>query len=57
MSASIGVSSVEVVNDGDVLKTLLLHADQALYQAKNSGRNCVRVWADASLHESKVSSH
>jgi len=29
-----------------LVKSLLLHADLALYQAKHEGRNCVRVWKD-----------
>ena len=60
MSASIGVASVasvEGVNEGDALETLLLHGDQALYEAKNCGRNCVRAWGKASLQESKDREH
>jgi len=46
VSASIGITIFPIdKNDAD---TLLRHADQAMYQAKKSGRNCVCLY-DLSL--------
>jgi diguanylate cyclase (GGDEF)-like protein len=42
MTASIGIASS---NDSKSLKDLIAHADQALYQAKETGRNKVVVYA------------
>lgn len=39
ISASFGISSYR---EGDSLETLLSRADKALYEAKNSGRDCIR---------------
>ncbi len=40
VSASFGVT---VFKEGDTISRILKRADKALYQAKHSGRNCVRV--------------
>lgn len=42
LTVSIGVAAI--TDDADTLEQLLDHADQALYQAKAVGRNCVRVY-------------
>jgi diguanylate cyclase (GGDEF)-like protein/PAS domain S-box-containing protein len=42
ISASFGIAAFE--NEQDTLDTLLRKADQALYHAKNAGRNCVATW-------------
>ena len=42
ITMSIGVASLS--QDGQSLTDLLDRADQALYRAKDSGRNCVIVW-------------
>ena len=39
-TASFGVSSYE---DSDTQESIVIRADEALYRAKNDGRNCVRV--------------
>lgn len=39
-TASFGVSAYE---DSDTQESIVIRADEALYRAKNSGRNCVRV--------------
>lgn len=39
-TASFGVSTY---HESDTLETLVIRADEALYQAKHAGRNCVRV--------------
>jgi diguanylate cyclase (GGDEF)-like protein/PAS domain S-box-containing protein len=33
------------------LDVLIKYADQALYEAKNAGRNCIRLWRDSSAHK------
>ena len=40
VTASFGVAALA---SGDTLSSLLVRADQALYQAKSSGRDCVRI--------------
>jgi diguanylate cyclase (GGDEF)-like protein len=42
LSISIGIACTRAV--GYDLDSLLIRADQALYQAKRAGRNCVRTW-------------
>lgn len=51
-STSIGIATATQV--GYSLSQLLKCADMALYQAKASNRNCVRVWSE-SLEESCLS--
>ncbi len=41
ITVSIGIAGIDNTSDPIEGKTLLLHADEALYAAKNSGRNCV----------------
>ncbi|MGB3423143.1 MAG: GGDEF domain-containing protein [Castellaniella sp.] len=43
LSASIGI--VCAPQDGDDLGILLARADQAMYRAKDAGRDCARLWA------------
>ena len=43
ITVSIGVATRP--NNGNDLKTLMSAADQAMYSAKNAGRNTVRVFA------------
>ncbi len=45
VSASFGVA--ETKSSGYELKNLLAHADKAMYQAKQNGRNQVMFWKDA----------
>lgn len=45
VTCSCGVATLE--SDGQEEKDLVSNADLALYQAKNSGRNCVRAFANA----------
>ena len=33
------------------MDVLIKHADQALYEAKNAGRNCVRLWQEPIIKE------
>jgi diguanylate cyclase (GGDEF)-like protein len=42
VTISIGVASIDI--DCTNLEDLFRHSDQALYAAKNAGRNCVRIW-------------
>ena len=42
MTVSVGVAALEA-GGSDSISRLLLRADQALYRAKNGGRNCVMV--------------
>lgn len=51
MSVSIGIAIYPT--DGDTSSDLLKHADQALYVAKNEGRNCFRFFT-SSMQESAV---
>lgn len=44
MTVSIGLAGFNIVKDEDTLEKLLLRSDQALYQAKQSGRNRILVW-------------
>lgn len=45
VSASFGVSGGDLgAEGGDALELALRQADLALYEAKEAGRNCVRVW-------------
>ncbi|RXM22290.1 GGDEF domain-containing protein, partial [Citrobacter sp. AAK_AS5] len=48
ISASIGVTLYP--SDGADSDTLLRHADQAMYRAKQRGRNCIQFF-DASVEE------
>ncbi len=48
MTTSIGIAEyLPTQGDGDI-DTLLDHADQALYRAKQAGRNRVEIWSSAS---------
>lgn len=44
ISVSIGVACCP--QDGALVDVLMARADKALYTAKHSGRNCVRMWSD-----------
>lgn len=45
VTVSIGVASYERSGEQALdLESLIKHADQALYEAKNAGRNCIRLW-------------
>lgn len=47
ITLSVGMHSVSVINQQDSLEHLLSKADEALYTAKNSGRNQVRQYGPA----------
>jgi diguanylate cyclase (GGDEF)-like protein/PAS domain S-box-containing protein len=55
ISASVGVTVYP--EDAAEPDTLLRHADEALYAAKDAGRNCYRVYSDATKLESHRSSN
>ena len=42
ISGSIGIAYFP--DDGETIETLLHHADQAMYQAKSSGKNRIKTW-------------
>lgn len=47
VTVSIGAASVDRSGKQSLtVDELIKHADQALYEAKNAGRNCVRLWRD-----------
>jgi diguanylate cyclase (GGDEF)-like protein len=50
VTASIGVAT-------DATEDILLRADRAMYQAKQTGRNRVAVWADATREASPIERH
>jgi diguanylate cyclase (GGDEF)-like protein/PAS domain S-box-containing protein len=52
ISASVGVTMYPADNEDS--DTLLRHADQAMYQAKKNGRNCVRYFDVSSEKEEKI---
>lgn len=61
IDASISIGIAMYPNDGDSLEDLLNKADQAMYQAKNGGRNCYRTYQqmvagknDPNVHEGPV---
>ena len=43
ITVSIGIS--ECIDTGDSLENLLVRSDEALYKAKNAGRNRVLIWS------------
>ncbi len=44
ISISLGLASFP--DDGDKKSLLIDHADQALYKAKTSGKNCIKTWSE-----------
>ncbi len=44
VTASFGIADYQPNGDRLSSKKLLIRADQALYNAKNSGRNCFKIW-------------
>lgn len=44
LTVSIGITGMEITSELDNLEELLKQADEALYQAKRSGRNRVVVF-------------
>jgi len=47
LTVSMGIATV--LSDRDTVETLMHRADQALYAAKESGRNCIVVWDESLL--------
>lgn len=45
VTASLGVSTLDPYTEVSVALQLIKEADLALYQAKNEGRNCFKVWS------------
>jgi diguanylate cyclase (GGDEF)-like protein len=54
VTASVGVASFSTRPDQVAPMDLLAHADQALYQAKESGRNVVKAWRPLEIRSVKV---
>ena len=55
LTTSVGVSHTDLALPPDeALTHLLFHADKALYQAKSSGRNQVRVYISADKHSRSI---
>ncbi len=44
MSASIGIATTHITEDGDSVDNLILNSDNAMYLAKNSGKSAVRFY-------------
>ena len=49
VTISIGVESMSPVHEANTVGQLLRHADQALYAAKSSGRNCIRAHLEVTV--------
>ena len=47
LTVSMGIANL--LGDRDTVETLMHRADQALYAAKESGRNCIVVWDESLL--------
>jgi two-component system cell cycle response regulator len=52
LTASLGVSCTYGRDEGIDARTLVRQADNALYEAKRTGKNCVRAFAKAATMES-----
>jgi diguanylate cyclase (GGDEF)-like protein len=50
VSVSAGIDAVAAARPGNAPLQLLRHADQALYAAKSSGRNCVRAHLEVTIN-------
>ncbi|MBC7414382.1 MAG: GGDEF domain-containing protein [Herminiimonas sp.] len=51
VTISIGVEAMSPVHHANTVLQLLRHADQALYAAKSSGRNCIRAHLSVTIAE------
>ena len=49
VTISIGVEAMAPVQGANTILQLLRHADEALYAAKSSGRNCIRAHLDVTI--------
>ncbi len=49
VTISIGVEAMAPVHGANTILQLLRHADQALYAAKSSGRNCIRAHLEVTI--------
>jgi diguanylate cyclase (GGDEF)-like protein len=50
VTVSLGAASYDKFSKPSLdLDVLIKHADQALYEAKNSGRNCIGLWQDMKI--------
>ncbi len=45
LTVTISIGVAEMLPQGDTLERLIQRADEALYDAKNAGRNCTRVYS------------
>jgi diguanylate cyclase (GGDEF)-like protein len=52
VTASMGAASYDESSGKSLsVDVLIERADQALYEAKNAGRNCIRLWQDLGVNE------
>ena len=52
VTISLGAASYNRYDERSLsVDVLIKHADQALYEAKNGGRNCIRLWWDSKVNK------
>lgn len=55
VTASFGIACTDIMPDATCFDDILEAADRALYEAKHAGRNCARLWGNASPQSSNAS--